>query len=71
MTAIDCGIAAPTRPRSRFGLPMRLRRLRGSMYSLTEMARRKSPTKRMTTPITGAAIHHQMPATIAEWALAQ
>ena len=51
--------------------PMRLSRLRGSMYSFIETASRNSPTKVMITTTVGKAIHHQMPATIAVCWLAQ
>src|SRR5215510_4117069 len=59
------------RPGHRTPLPMRANRLRGSMYSFIETARRNRPTKVITTRPTGNAIHHQIPATIAVCWLAQ
>ena len=51
--------------------PIRLRRLRGSMYSLTDMAKRNSPRNSSTMATIGKAIHHQMPAMMAWCWLAQ
>src|ERR1700681_1508413 len=51
--------------------PMRLRRLRGSMYSFIDTASRNSPMKVMITAMVGKAIHHHTPATIAVCWLAQ
>src|SRR5712664_3769365 len=45
--------------------PMRLNRLRGSMYSFMDTASRNSPMNVMITTMVGKAIHHQTPATIA------
>jgi len=50
---------------------IRASRLRGSMYSLMDMASMNRPKNSITTKIIGNAIHHQMPETMAEWALAQ
>jgi len=46
--------------------PMRRRRLRGSMYSLSDTAKRNRPTNIMMTMITGMRIHHHVPTTSAE-----
>src|SRR6185503_18502409 len=51
------------RQRTHAALPMRLNRLRGSMYSLSDTANRYSPMNSIITSATGNAIHHQMPAT--------
>ncbi len=45
--------------------PMRLNRLRGSMYSFMDTASRNSPMNVMITTMVGKAIHHHTPATIA------
>src|SRR5687767_13226591 len=51
--------------------PILLSRLRGSMYSFSDTARRKKPRNIMTMRRTGMSIHHQVPTTSAEWLLAQ
>ena len=51
--------------------PIRASRLRGSIYSLIDIASMNRPRNSVTTKIIGNAIHHQIPDTMAEWALAQ
>ena len=51
--------------------PIRLSRLRGSMYSFIEIASRKSPMKVTVTKTVGKTNHHQTPETMALCWLAQ
>ena len=68
----------PPRPAVRFGRrghqlapPIRLSRLRGSMYSFIEIASRNSPMKVIVTKTVGKTNHHQTPETMALCWLAQ
>src|SRR4029078_4827372 len=51
--------------------PMRFSRLRGSMYSFSETASRKSPMNVIVTNSVGKTNHHQTPETMALCWLAQ